>query len=65
MTQTQHLISLAGVRELPIDEQPLRALMIHRSGLNFNVSSAASDSALMKAQVAAGTTHLGESGTRT
>ena len=35
MTQTQDLISLAGERELAADEQALRRLMTHRSGLNF------------------------------
>jgi len=37
-----------------------RHLMTQRSGLNYNVSSSASDYAFMKAQVAAGTSHLGD-----
>ena len=35
-------------------------LMTHTSGLNYGVSSSASDFEFMKAQVAAGTTHLGQ-----
>src|SRR5262249_13118829 len=37
-----------------------RHLMTHRSGLDFNVSSSASDYAFMKGQIAAGTTHLNQ-----
>jgi CubicO group peptidase (beta-lactamase class C family) len=37
-----------------------RHLMTQRSGLDFNVSSSASDYSFMKAKVAAGTTHLGQ-----
>ena len=43
-----------------VNKITFRHLMTHRSGLDFNVQSSASDYGFMKSKVAAGTTHLGQ-----
>jgi Beta-lactamase len=43
-----------------VDQITFAHLMTHTSGLNYGVSSSASDFQFMKAQIAAGTTHLGQ-----
>ncbi|HYB31729.1 MAG TPA: serine hydrolase domain-containing protein [Solirubrobacteraceae bacterium] len=43
-----------------VDEITFANLMTHTSGLDYGVSSSASDFEFMKAQIAAGTTHLGQ-----
>ncbi|MBV9607735.1 MAG: beta-lactamase family protein [Solirubrobacterales bacterium] len=43
-----------------VDQITFANLMTHTSGLDYGVSSSASDFAFMKGQIAAGTTHLGQ-----
>ena len=43
-----------------VDEITFANLMTHTSGLDYGVSSSASDFEFIKAQIAAGTTHLGQ-----
>jgi hypothetical protein len=43
-----------------VDQLTFADLMTHTSGLNYGVNSSASDFEFMKAQIAAGTTHLGQ-----
>lgn len=43
-----------------VDQITFAHLMTHTSGLNYGVSSSASDFQFMKAQIAAGTSHLGQ-----
>jgi hypothetical protein len=43
-----------------VDQITFAQLMTHTSGLNYGVSSSASDFAFMKRRIAAGTTHLGQ-----
>lgn len=43
-----------------VDQITFANLMTHTSGLNYGVSSSASDFEFMKAQIAAGTSHLGQ-----
>jgi Beta-lactamase len=43
-----------------VDQITFANLMTHTSGLNYGVSSSASDFAFMKGQISAGTTHVGQ-----
>jgi CubicO group peptidase (beta-lactamase class C family) len=43
-----------------VDQITFAELMTHRSGLNYELASSASDFEFMKAQIAAGTSHVGD-----